>query len=871
LRKYKIIPPGLAQRLLFTFLRDDLAEEVNGDLEEKFYEIIKNKSPWTAKLNYWYQVLHYIRPFAIRRLKLHRTNSYVMYKNYFKVSFRSLLNNKGYSLINVGGLAIGMAIAILIGLWVHDELSFDRNHKNYDRIVQVMQHQTQDGNTTSQMNIPMPLGPALRSEYGSDFKILSMATWTSEHILTFGDKSINQFGNFAEPGFPYLFSLEMLKGDGASLKDPTSVLLSESVAKALFGTDDPMNKDIRIDGKLDVKVTGVYKNLPYNSTFQNLAFIAPWEMYVNSDPWLKKSVDRWSNNSFQLFGQLAPEVDLNIVSEKIKKVKYNHNAELQRFNPEIYLYPISNWHLRGKWVNGINVGGQIQMVWLFGIIGAFVLLLACINFMNLSTARSEKRAKEVGIRMTIGSVRIQLINQFLSESFLVVLLSFIVAIGIALLSLSWFNELAAKQIVMPWSQFYFWLAAFVFVLFTSLLAGSYPALYLSSFRPVSVLKGSFKAGRFASLPRKVLVVVQFTVSVTLVIGTVIVYRQIQYSQNRPIGYDRDGLMMIEKKTPDFERKYEALRTALIGENVIEEMSQSSSPTFYVGSYNGGFEFEGLNTELQWSDFGTIWISPEYGKTVGWSIVQGRDASREFSTDSTAVLINETAAEFIGTKNPVGLKVKWDDRNYHIIGVVKDMIVESPYRAIKPTIYFVEYTDLYWFSLKLNPDKSAHELVATIERVFKKIIPGVPFDYRFADESYAKKFASEVRIGKLTTVFSALAIFISCLGIFGLASFVAEQRTKEIGIRKVLGASIGSLWQMLSKDFIALVMIASLLAIPLAIYFLNDWLKTYEYHTDIPWWIPFVSVSGALIITMVTVSFQAIRAARMNPVKSLRSE
>jgi putative ABC transport system permease protein len=856
---------------MHAFLRDELVEEVEGDLEEKFNLTLKIKPAWMAKLNYWYQVFHYIRPFAIRKLKSNRINSYDMYKSYFKVGLRNLFNNKGYSLINIGGLSVGMAIVILISLWVYDELSFDKNHENYDHIVQVMQHQTFDGKTTSQMNIPMPLGPALYNEYGDNFKNLSMATWTNEHILTVGEKSINQWGNFAEPGFPELLSLTLLQGDRKALKDPSSLLLSESAAKALFGGNDPMNKTIRIDGKLEAKVMGIYQDLPYTSTFQNLAFIAPWEMYVNSEPWLKESVHRWSNNSFQLFGQLVPGADLNTVSEKIKKVKYNHAAEQQRFNPEIYLYPMSNWHLRAKWVNGINVGGQIQMVWLFGIIGLFVLLLACINFMNLSTARSEKRAKEVGIRMTIGSVRSQLVYQFLSESFLVVLLSFIVAIGIASLSLSWFNNLAAKRMVMPWSQPYFWLAAIAFILLTSLLAGSYPALYLSSFRPVTVLKGSFKAGRFTSLPRKVLVVLQFTVSVTLVIGTVIVYHQIRYSQDRPIGYDYDGLVMIEKKTPDFDKKYEALRTALTSENVIEEMAQSSSPTFYVGSYNGGFEWEGLDPELQWSDFGTIWISPEYGKTVGWSIVQGRDASRAFSTDSTAVLINESAAEFIGAKDPVGLKVKWDNKTYHVIGVVKDMVIESPYRTTKPNIYFVDYEDLYWFNLKLNPMKSVHESVASIENVFKKIIPGVPFDYRFADESYARKFDSEIRIGKLTSLFSALAIFISCLGIFGLASFVAEQRAKEIGIRKVLGASVRSLWQLLAKDFIVLVIIASVLAIPFALYYLNSWLKTYEYHTEISWWIPFVSVMGALMITMATVSYQAIRAARINPVKSLKSE
>ncbi len=872
MNKDKTIPPHLATRLLHSFLREDLAEEVSGDLEEQFYKTVKSKSVLRAKANYWYQVFHYVRPFAIRKAKSHHINKMSMYSSYFKIGLRTLLKNKGYSFINISGLAAGMAIAMLIGLWVYDELSFDQNFDHYDRIVQVMQHQTQDGNTTSQLNIPMPLGPTLRNEYGSDFEVLSMATWTNEHILSAGDKNINRLGNFAEVGFPELFSLSLLQGRRDALGDPSSVLISELTAKALFGSDDPMNKSIRIDGKLDVKVMGVYQELSSNSSFKNLAFIAPWEMYVNSEPWLKRSVDRWNNNSFQLFGLLTAEADLNSVSEKIKTVKSDHDPEQKRFDPEIYIYPMKNWHLRSKWINGVNVGGQLQMVWLFGIIGVFVLLLACINFMNLSTARSEKRAKEVGIRMTLGSVRSQLINQFLSESLLVVFIAFVLALGIVTLSLNAFNQLAAKQIVLPLTQPYFWLASFAFVLMTSLLAGSYPALYLSSFRPVRVLKGTFKAGRFALVPRKVLVVLQFTVSITLTIGTIIVYRQIQYTQNRPVGYDRDGLVMVPKKTPDFEGKYEVLKAELTKADVINEMAQSSSPTFSIYAYNGGFLWEGLNPNFQYSNFATIWVSPEYGKTMGWKIKEGRDFSRELSTDSISVLINESAVKFLGLNDPVGKEVKWgDDSRYQIVGVIDDMIMQSPYGAVEPAIYFCDYTDLSWFHLKLNPNKSVHESMATVEQVFKKIIPSAPFEYQFADESYAQKFDSEVRIGKLTTVFSSLAIFISCLGVFGLASFVAEQRTKEIGIRKVLGASITSLWQMLSNDFIVLVIIACVVAVPIAVYALKGWLNTYEYHTTIAWWIPAAAVVGALSITIITVSYQAIRAARMNPVKSLRSE
>jgi putative ABC transport system permease protein len=869
LNSYKPIPPPLATRLLHSFLRDDLAEEVSGDLEEKFYATLKSRSVVRAHINYWYQVINYLRPFAIRKLK--PINTYQMYNNYFKVGLRGLMKNTGYSFINIGGLALGMTITILIGLWVHDELTFDHYFTHFNRIVQVMQHQTNDGNTSSQMSIPMPLGNSLREEYGSDFVHLSMASWQRNQILGYGDKSITRWGNYVEPDFIEMFSVNVIHGDRHALKDVSSILLSESAAKALFGDEDPLNKSIRLSAKADAKVSGVYKDFPYNTTFKDVDYLAPWQMFVNSEPWLQRSVDRWNNNSFQLFAQIADEADVDLVSKKIEKIKANHDPEQVRFNPQIFLFPMDHWHLRSKWINGVNAGGQIQVVWLFATIGVFVLLLACINFMNLSTARSEKRAKEVGIRITVGSVRSQLINQFLTESFLVVLIAFGVALGLISFSLPVFNELAAKQIQMPWTQPGFWFTAVGFIILTSLLAGSYPAFYLSSFRPVKILKGTFKVGRFASLPRKVLVVVQFTVSVTLIIGTAIVYQQIQHSQNRPVGYDRNGLMMIEKKTPDFNGKYDILKSELTTNGAIIEMAESSSPMYSIWANNGGFVFEGLDPEFQYSDFATVWVSPEYGKTVGWKMKQGRDFSRIFSMDSMAVLVNESALQFLGGNDVIGKQMTWGSDNYHIVGVVEDMIMESPYRAIRPGIYFCDYTDANWFFLRLNPNKSVQESMGLIANSFKKHISSAPFDYRFADETYSKKFDTEVRLGKLTTSFSALAILISCLGIFGLVSFVAEQRTKEIGIRRVLGASVYSLWQMLSKDFLWLVVIASMLAVPMAVYLLNDWLNNYEYRITISWWIPFVSVSGAVLITLATISFQAIRAARMNPVKSLRSE
>jgi ABC-type antimicrobial peptide transport system permease subunit len=558
------------------------------------------------------------------------------------------------------------------------------------------------------------------------------------------------------------------------------------------------------------------------------------------------------------------------VSEKIKKSKYDRAKREQEFKPEIFLHPMADWHLRSNWKGGVNIGGRSQMVWLFGIIGTFVLLLACINFMNLSTARSEKRAKEVGIRMTIGSLRTQLISQFLSESFLVVLLAYIVAIGLVIAMLPWFNNLSDKRIAVEWANPIFWMISFAFILFTSLLAGSYPALYLSSFNPVKVLKGTFKAGRFASLPRKVLVVVQFAVSLTLIIGTIIVYQQIQFSKSRPVGYDREGLMMIQMRSPEFYGKYDLLRTELKKSGAVEEMSESSGPVTGVWSNNGGFTWPGKDPNLQ-EEFATIWITHEYGKTINWKIAAGRDLSRDFSTDSTGIIVNESSVKFMGLKEPIGTEVTFDDRKHHIVGVTKDMVMESPYSPVKPTIYILDANNVNWINLKLIPNKSASESLSVIKSIFKKHVPSAPFDYKFVDEEYAKKFNDEERIGKLASVFSILAIVISCFGLFGLASFVAEQRTKEIGIRKVLGASVPNLWQLLSKDFVLLILIACLISIPIAYSVLSNWLRSYDYHTEISWWTFVVCGFGAVIITLSTVSFQAIRAALMNPVKSLKSE
>jgi putative ABC transport system permease protein len=863
-------PPRYASALLRKLLRDDLCEEVTGDLYEKFQTHCRNHGSTSARINYWYQVINYIRPFAFRKVKRSSPNQYDMLRNYFKVAFRNLGKNPGYSSINIGGLALGMATTIMIGLWVYDELSYDRYHTNFNDLAQVMQHQTANDVRQTGTSLPLPLEQVIRSDHGFDFKYISMGTWTSEHILTVAEQTIIKRGGYFQEDFPEMLGLKMLKGMHKGLKDPSSVLLSGSTSKALFGERDPLNQSIRIDNRYDVKVIGVYEDLPYNTTFHDLQFIGSWELY-STEPWVKNAASNWGDNSFQMFVQLNPHADIASVSDRIRKSKYDHvDKGEQAYEPEVFLLPMSDWYLRSDFKDGRQTGGRIQTIWMVGSIGFFVLLLACINFTNLSTARSEKRGKEVGIRMTIGSRRRQLINQFLSESFLVVSMAFIIAVSIVLLSLPWFNELADKQIKVMWTNPVFWLFCVGFIITTTLIAGSYPALYLSSFQPAGVLKSRFKSGRLASLPRKVLVVVQFAVSVTLIIGTIVVYQQIQYTKDRSLGYDQERLVTIQRKSDDLYGKFETLRAALKNVDAVVEASGSSSPLTAVWSNNGGFEWNGKDPALQ-SDFATNWVTHEYGKTLSWSVKEGRDFSRDFPSDSNAVILNEAAVKFMGVSDPVGMELTWGPQKLHVIGVVSDVLTQSPYTPVKQAVYFLTSNNINWVNLRLNPDKSVSEAVELTQSVFKKLIPNVPFDYKFVDEEFERKFSSETRIEKLAHVFAGLAILISCLGLFGLASFVAEQRSKEIGIRKVLGASVVNLWRMLSTEFVLLVMISCAMAVPTAWYFLNDWLLKYDYRINISWEIFVMAVAGAMTITLVTVSIQTIRAAIANPVKNLKSE
>ncbi|WP_428327833.1 FtsX-like permease family protein [Mucilaginibacter sp.] len=801
-----------------------------------------------------------------------KSNRNYMIKNYFKIAWRNLVRNKALSFINIGGLAVGMAVVMLISLWILDEVSFNKNHGNYHRIAQVVQNITNNGEVKTSLHVPYPLAAELRKNYGSDFKAVAMATLPRDYIVASGNKKLTEQGCFMESGGPALFTLNMLKGRGDAIKDPSSILISAATAKALFGNVNPMGKilklNLRWNGLDNLKIAGVYADLPANTTLAGMAFIGSWGHF---EAGLGGMIDPWGPGIVNLYVQLAPNADLDKVSLKIRDEMLRHLKPVAAsVKQALFLQPMSKWHLYSEFKDGKNTGGEIQYVWLFGIVGVFVLLLACINFMNLSTARSEKRAREVGIRKAIGSSRSQLIYQFYGESLLCVLLAFLASLLLVELSIAAFDELAGKQIAIPWNSPAFWLAGIGLSFITAIISGSYPALYLSSFKPVKVLKGVFLVGRLASAPRKVLVVFQFTVSIVLIIGTIVVIRQILFAKDRPVGYSQDRLVVIPIRSMEIHQNFDVIKQALTSNGTITEMAEADAPPNKVAGTTGGVAWPGKDPNLS-ADFGQEDISYNYGKTIGWELGAGRDFSPSFISDSAAVIINQAAADFMVMKKPTESYITFYGKRFKIIGVTKDVINRSPYGQVPPMVYFLAKWAGGCILLKISPTMGTGKAISNIASVLKTENPQQPFEYHFVDQEYAKEFGNEERIGKLATVFAGLAIFISCLGLFGMASFMAEQRVKEIGIRKVLGASVFALWQLLSKDFAILVSISIIIASPVAYYFMHNWLNNYQYHTDFAWWIFFITAIGAILITLITVSFQSIKAASANPIKSLKTE
>jgi len=800
-------------------------------------------------------------------------NRNFMFRNYLKMAWRNTLRNKVYSGLNIAGLATGMAVALLIGLWVANQYSYDRFLPGYPQLYQVeMNLTTQHNGTTTQTSIALPLTDVLRKEIpGIKYVAEADNIGKMNHGLLVGDKKLYLGGGAVGVDFFKIFQYPFVKGNANSaLKNIYSIVITESTAKALFGDADPMGKPIRFDNAQNMTVTGVIRDIPANATL-HFNYLVPFAYSEATQGWIKDGRTKWTYNSFSGYLALEPGVTYGQVEPKIKDIVYKRSREMRTAKPEVILHPLKDWHLITDFKNGKPVGGFVEYVRLFSIIGMLVLAIACINFMNLSTARSEKRAREVGVRKAIGSARMDLVYQFLTESVLVTFISFLLSLLLVMLVLPAFNTLTGADVHIPFSNAGFWGITIVFVLFTGLTAGSRPAFYLSSFKAVKVLKGSIQMGRWASLPRKVLVVVQFTCSIALIISTVIVYQQIQYVKNRPTGYSADRLMMTDMNN-DLSQHYEALKNDLLSSGLVESVASSTSPATQVYSHFSLEKWPGKIAGDEQVNIGAIWVSEDYFKTLGMTFAGGHNFTGDWKSDTLNVIVNEATVRRIGLKDPVSQLISWNgsSKPVRIIGVVKDALMDSPYSPVEPAI-FGHNPFGFVVTYRLAKNVNTHTAIDKIGKMFEKYNPAYPYQYKFVNDEYEHKFNLEVLVGKLAGVFAGLAIFISCLGLFGLAAYVAEQRTKEIGIRKVLGASIAQVWLLLSTDFIVLVSISCVIASPVAFYYLHSWLQKYNYRVGISLGVFIASGIAAIIITLFTISFQAIKAALTNPVKSLRSE
>jgi putative ABC transport system permease protein len=792
-----------------------------------------------------------------------------MFKNYFKTSWRNILKEKGYSTFNILGLAVGMAVALIIGLWVQYHLSYDRFLPDFGQAYRAMVRSSPNGVTYAGESSCLPLADAIRRDV-AEVKYVAQADFGSPHSLMTGDKKLYSGGLFAGEDFLKIFRYPLLQGNAADvLKQPASIVLTKSAAVALFGHTDPMNKTIRLDNLHDVKVSGVLADLPANSSL-TFDYIIPFSYYIQTQDWIRDNLGNWNMDPIQTFIALQPNVSKEEAEAALKPIYKRYNPdEYKAEKLEAFLHPLKDWHLYSDFKNGVVSGGFIDYVRMFSIIGLLVLLIACINFTNLSIARSERRAREVGVRKAIGSLKRHIVIQFLMESVLITLIAFVLVLMLVSIALPAFNALTTSSISIPWASATFWAVMLSYVLLTGLLAGSRPAFYLSSFRPVKVLKG-LQTGRAATTPRKILVVLQFTCSVALIISTVIVYQQIQYARNRPTGFDADRLIMTNS-TSDLDHNYAALKNDLLRTGLVTDVTKATTPATDLYSMMGIDDWQGKYAG-ETLGVANVGITDDYFKTLGMRLIKGRDFERGMAIDTSDVILNEAAVKRMRFKDPINQVIYWNGhRKIRVIGVVRDALMVSPFSAAQPSFFVYNPSWSSSIMYRLMPGVDAGTAIAAFAPIFSKYNPAYPYSYHFADERYAAKFSQEVLIGKLSGIFAMLAVFISCLGLFGLAAYVAQQRTKEIGIRKVLGASVTQLWMLLSREFVLLVMLSCLIAAPVAFYFMHGWLQTYDYRIGIGPGVFIASGAAAIVVTVVTVSLQAIKAAWMNPVKSLRSE
>ncbi|MBL7848109.1 MAG: ABC transporter permease [Cyclobacteriaceae bacterium] len=788
-----------------------------------------------------------------------------MFKNYLIVTLRNLRKNATYSFINITGLSIGIVCSILILLWVFDEISFDAFQPKANRLYQVWVNAHFDGKVNSWTSVPQPTYEALKTE-DSNIINTAISDWGGTHLYTLGDNRIYKRAYFVSEEFLEMFQFPFVKGDAASaLDDPSSLVITESMAKVLFGDQDPINQTVRINNAHDLKVTGVLKDIPKNSSFQ-FDCLMTWKMKIIAEDWVKRSQTQWGNYSFQVFVELNDPANEVHVENAIKDLLARKGeTDMKR---EFFLHPLLRWRLHSNFENGQESGGMVDYVQMFTIIAAFILVIACINFMNLATARSERRAREVGIRKSVGSRRHELIMQFMGESVFLAVVAFSIAILLAQLLLPFYNQLVDKQLFIDYTSTRFWVFAGSLIAFTGLVSGSYPALYLSSFQPVKVLKGKIQVGKSASLPRKILVTLQFGFSILLIIGTIVIYWQINFVKARDLGYDQENLITVEY-TAEVGKNYRAIKQELLNSGVVSSVCKSNSPITEIWSNN----FLGWpgKPEEQKVIFTTISTEYDYTKTMGIKILQGRDFSEEHKSDTAAIVVNKAALDVMGLKDPIGQQLDLWGSKRELIGVVDNVLMGSPYQPVKPMFMVLIPEWASAVTIRLDKTNDLQASIKKVEEIFKKYNPAYPFEYDFADVEFAKKFTTINMTSRLASLFASLAIFITGLGLFGLAAFMAEQRTKEIGIRKVMGASVLSLVSLMSKDFSRLVLVAFVISSPLAWWLLNQFLERFPIRVSIPWWVFPLTGLVALVFSSAIVSTQALRAARANPAVSLRNE
>jgi len=777
-----------------------------------------------------------------------------MLRNYLLITFRNLVKNGFYSFINIAGLAIGIACSILILLWVADETSFDNFHPKRDRLYQVWVNAHFDNQVNSWTSLPLPTYEELKTADANIARAL-VIDWGGDHLLTVSEeKRMNKRGYNVSEEFLEMFQFPLIAGNAEQvLDDAANIVITESAAKALFGNEDPMGKTIRVDNGTELKVAGILKDIPTNSSFQ-FDFLLPYKYWRSTNPWVVRNETNWGNYSFQVFVELNEANNKDAVENSIRKMLDKHGED-KEMKHEFFLYPLLRWRLYSNFENGVEQGGMSDYVQLFTIIAVFIIVIACINFMNLATARSERRAREVGIRKSVGSRRHELIFQFIGESLIISFISFLIAVIAAQILLPAYNTLVDKRLFIDYASKEFWLASLGVIVITGVVAGSYPAFYLSGFQPVKVLKGKPTIGKGASLPRKILVTLQFGFSIVLIISMFVIYNQIQLVKGRAIGYSQENLITVPLNG-SYHDNLKSLNVDLFGSGAVESLVRANSAITDVNS-NNFVGWPGKPEELK-VIFTTIVTDYDWAKTMGVKMIEGRDFSEDFKSDSNAIVVNKAAVKIMGLKDPIGTELDLWGKKRKLIGVYDDVLMGSPYEEVKPMFSVL---DDWWGSItiRLKKGNDLQASLQTVEGIFKKYGPAYPFDYKFVDVEFQKKFTQINLTSKLASIFAILAVVITGLGLFGLASYTAEQRTKEIGIRKVLGATVTSLVNLISKDFSIMVIIAFVIFAPLSWWFMNMYLERYAIRTPISWWIFPLTGAIALVFALLIVSTQAFRA------------